>query len=620
MIKILEILIVAVYSISSLSAGIFILNMTHRRCLINRHISAVAFLGISFVIGTGFYATIWSLLLSSGFFSLSVVILVLLIGLGSGAKSIWLTTCEAIKQILLLKKDFQNEDRIWKLLIVLTLCIIGLTICTSFRPLHPQGDASAFYMALPKLLAISQKITYLPGYENFTTIGLIGEFNYAALMAMGAGDNAKLISLFIIIVCALILSSFARFVGCQRRGQWIAVLILFSSSAVTLLAGDGKVDLFAAMFGLCTFYILFTNENKNIKIYFLAGLIAGFSLIAKLSYAPLILPCSLLYIAWKCKAEKPLSSCLRGPILFLLGTLIPISVHMYKNWALLHEPLAPFYYFQGNPFDVNWVEVNKQWFSDAITSKILITYPLALVFGKFPMQYGNISFLIVAFIPLAIVLPNNLISKNNAVFQLSFLGIIGILIWVILRPSVLAPRYFLYTTLILIPLASYCAELMFNKNISPKWFANSIIICCIVSALLCIYSNKYYAFQGLRAVVKPATKLEPPVVQASLMLNKLAEKGDRVFSLNYFTYWMRADLLKSMSTKWEMGEALKEGKNNGHIWNFIHSNQFKYVLINSATHSDIDRFLKLEKVPDYLHVFKVFEKNDYKIYEVKSTI
>ena len=55
-----------------------------------------------------------------------------------------------------------------------------------------MGDAAAFYMILPKIMANSHELIPVPGYESFMSVGLQGEMHYAALMVLGSADAAQL--------------------------------------------------------------------------------------------------------------------------------------------------------------------------------------------------------------------------------------------------------------------------------------------------------------------------------------------------------------------------------------------------------------------------------------------
>ncbi len=493
---ILDIIVCVFYSIACAGLGSFVLGLFGVDIKKDSRLSPIVSVCLALLAGIGSLAAVWSVLLSLGQFNRWVIIVFLALSLLIGIKSVWVLKKGLRDQVKMLLLDVKNENRVWQFIIVLGMLLVLVATGMVFRPLHPQGDAAAFYMVLPKMLAASQKIGFLPGYENFTTVGLIGEFHFAALMSLGCGENAKLIIWPLIISGTFILTSLVRIGGGNRKAQWLAVIMLFSSSAVTLLIGDGKVDLFAAVFGLAVVYILCSKLERTKSFYVLAGLMAGFAVIAKLSYAPLIIPCGVLLIIWRNIGKKSFRHNIQDICLFGLGAFLPAVVHLYKNWALLKEPLAPFIYISGNPFDQNWIDVNQKWFSDEITSKILLTYPLAFVFGQYPMQYGTISFMILAFLPLFLCVSTANYFQTRTTIQIFIIGCIGLITWIIYRPSVFAPRYYLYTLILLIPLAAYSVENVLTEKRNPRWLLSVITWCCIMGSVMALSNGSYYARLG----------------------------------------------------------------------------------------------------------------------------
>ncbi len=74
---------------------------------------------------------------------------------------------------------------------------------------------------------------------------------------------------------------------------------VFTSSAVIWLSGDGKVDLFGMALGLAAYYWAVQIRYEQTKIpLFLTGIFSGLSIVAKLSYAVVMIPSIALLVLW----------------------------------------------------------------------------------------------------------------------------------------------------------------------------------------------------------------------------------------------------------------------------------------------------------------------------------
>ena len=86
-----------------------------------------------------------------------------------------------------------------------------------------------------------------------------------------------------------------------RRGQWIALTMLFTSSAIIWLSGDGKTDLFAVAFGFAAIYWgMQLRHGSWWMAFWLTGLFSGFAIVAKFSYLPVMAPAIFLLVLWGC--------------------------------------------------------------------------------------------------------------------------------------------------------------------------------------------------------------------------------------------------------------------------------------------------------------------------------
>ena len=305
----------------------------------------------------------------------------------------------------------------------------------------------------------------------------------------------------------------------------------------------------------------------------------------------------------------------------ILGMSLPIGVHLIKNWVLIGEPFAPFVFIKSNPFGGAWT--NQRWYTPKVIKKIILTYPLALTYGRYPMQYGTMSTMVLAFIPLVLLLPKPERLVKSSMFQITIMGLLGVVIWKLLRPGVFAPRYILYALLLSVPLAAGCAEYISKKETGTRWLATLIVGTCIVSLCINIREFGNYNYDGQLVNYISGRSDDSAVIgpgyRAAEKLNDTAEIGAKVLSLTYSTFWHRLDLLASLSNARARVRNYFRTRSNStseEAWTFFYKEGFNYVFINETTHGYIYKFLDLKQVPDWLEVQIIFEEKDYKIYRL----
>ena len=576
----------------------------------------------TFLLGSGVLATLWSIVLSLHAFYVyivfGIVITFALIGCRFilKEKSGIRTTLSAYWQYL------TSLSLAWKGIICLTATIILQTAIVSLSPLQSNGDAAAYYMVLPKLFNETHTFSLLRGYETFMTIGIHGELHFASLMSLGSDWGAKLITWPIGIACAIILAEITKIVGASTRAQIITIAMVYTSTAYILLIGDGKTDLFGAAMGCAAFLWLIRNdiEFKSYR-YLIVGLFTGFAIIAKISYLPVIIPCIFLFTIWNHFTEKEnkisskldgLSVLGRNIIWILIGLTLPGIIHVIKNWLLFGEPFAPFFYIGNNLFPDRWV--NQSWFSPEDIRKIILTYPLALIFGKYPMQYGNLSVLLLAFAPLLILIPRSRESLNSIAVKLLITGVAGVIIWIIIRPGAFAPRYILFLLLFFIPIVSWSIDYVLSNEKRPRIL--STVISLIFLSYLIVF-NGLYAQKVAERFDKNTERQS--LIKASTILNELTDSDDRVLSLSPFTYWLKSEILLNLATAEEADKIVNsEEKSSTDIWNLIYDFDFDYVLIDKNTDSQLTQKLFTPFANNDFVVNKIFQEQHYSIFEVKS--
>jgi len=606
------------YSAACSGAGILFLKLFGAHADRMERISAGTILATGFVLGQGILASIWLLLALGGWFSIEIVgtfcfiitVVGLYIGRGlfSGLKN----------QVASIWRELREDTWGWQLIAGLTVTLCLLWVTSLGRPL--LGDGSAFYMALGKLTAYSHRLIPLPGFEGFTNVGLQGELHFAALTALHSPEAAKLFSWPTISAAGIILASLGRVVGMGRRGQWLTLSMLFSSSAVVSLSGDGKVDLFAVALGLAAYYWAVQIRFARTKIaLLLTGLFSGFSIIAKLSYAPVMVPTIALLVLWGYEAEfknkgqwrSTFRSFIGGCTVILAGLLLAFIPHFAKNGLLYHNPISPI-----GSGGIGWL--NQTWFGPEVTRWILLTYPLALTYGSYWAQYGNLSPLILAFLPLMFYLPRPRPFFSSPLVAITLVALAGIGVWIIYNPSVFSPRYILALLLLLILLPARCAEFVSLNDQRPRLLAMGVIVSTIVVLIaggLSFLDQVFFPSATIQYLARTMDecKRDGEYCRAMSRINRDAESGDRVYVASYQHYWLRGDLLQCANNQ---NDPFSSGAVGEQMWLELYQNGFKYLLIDESTHGFMVERLDLDHVPKWVKLKLKYNTMPLSVYEM----
>jgi hypothetical protein len=477
--------------------------------------------------------------------------------------------------------------------LILSLIVLGFGMAALVHP--PVGDAEAFYITYAKIMAATGTLAPMPGlYHAFSTISLPGELHFTALMVLADVHAAKFFVWPVALSGAAMITGIARICHLGRLGQLFTVVFLFTSSTFTLYIFDGKVDLFAAALGLAAFYwALVSGKNETPRDFLpLIGIFAGAATVAKFSYLVTFVPALVLLILWGCQAKKegglPVAAREAGVRLILtaLWAAVAWGPQLLKNAVLFDAPLAP---FLGTSQEADWLR--QVWFSAETTLWIILTYPLALVFGKYPMQGGGLSLLVIAFAPLALMLARPASMRESPLMAITFAAVLGTVVWVILKPSIIAPRYILAPLLLFFPLVAKAAENVWVNDTYP-YLLRIGIWGTVISALtftsyilLPIPGATWSYLQGRLHPCALASDYCPPFKE----LNLKAAPGDRVLLGTYYGYWLRPDLLQCRDLPNEMQALEQEGGGR----EALRRRGFRFVVIDLSTHAPLIERLSL---------------------------
>jgi hypothetical protein len=504
----------------------------------------------------------------------------------------------------------------------LLILIVFLNFGIKAVVLPPLGDADAFYMVLPKIMAASHRLVPQPNYYAFSQIGFSGEMHFAALMSIASPQAAKLFVWFTALALAGMLIALTSEVGNSRIGKIVSLALLFTSTTVTYYIFDGKVDLFGAAFGLAAYYwALRTESVPGRSPYLLAGLFTGFAIVAKLTSIPVLVPGIIILIVWNnftrqgARKERYLgtmkSLCIVG--LLALCTMIP---HFIKNYALFGEPFAPLLFLKSG----GKLVAEQAYFSYAATKHILLTYPIALVFGQYPMQGGNISVLVLAFMPLLLLFPthNNYAAKRLR--QLAVIAIVGVVLWVFMRPSWIMPRYFLATLLLFIPLAASGVERLFSKQAGHSALLRLAVFISMFIVVCLMIPHQEASFKQLTSyLISKKSDYSPP--RSFAIVNHLAQPGERVFFAGYYGYFFSPEVLQCSNGPDEHVDLIFAKASAAPLdWAYLYDHGFNYLFLDKRTHGWIAGTLQMDTAPPWIFIRTIFEDEMAIIFKISSHV
>lgn len=611
-----SILIVIIYCLACFGIGRFAMSAIRVRR--SGAVPALTFAVATFILGQAVLAAIWVPIGLVGQLNIYFVGIVLLVGVIPAIpclKEFSHSFAPAIKSGF---QKFLGADLPFQIIAAGTFGLMFLFFLSALVS-GPLGDAEAYYMAYPKVMAASGHLSEMPGlYSPFSQIGILGELHFSALMTLGVTEASKLLVLPIAVSAGLMLALICKQAGVNREGQWMSFVILFTSTGFTNHIWDGKVDVFPVALGLVAVYWIMSEERLSEAGLRVIGLVSGFALVAKFSYIPILVPSFFLLIAWRLYVSTEGEFSPREYIHKLtvdsvaLGFWFSIAwvPHLFKNWILFDAPLAPFIGMAPS--------LSLPWFSSEDTEWILKTYPLALVFGRYPGQSGNLSFLWLALLPLVFFAPRKNPILNSPLVQLTVIGIVGVIIWMLIRPSWIAPRYIFISLALLIPVVAWATGVLYAQE-GKFSILRAGILATTLSALFFVsyphITNTVVKIFDNSA--KGDCALAGAYCGAFKRLNSMMPYGSRMYFVGYFGYWARPDMLQCQLSNYEM-KSLDRMEDGNERWNYLVERGVEYIVVDPTSYPSQAEEFGAEMAPSWINRELIIDNSELKVWRLLS--
>lgn len=502
-----------------------------------------------------------------------------------------------------------QDSPLWLLLLLLCFGVwiyffggLGTTV---------DGDSVAFYYALAKLTAATGKLAPLPGYELFSGITLYGDMISALFMLLKMPDfTQKMYGWLHMLPAILLFYSVFKKTCDSRRAGILAAVFLCTSTAYLFLTPFGKNDSLPVSFCVAAVFCLLqaVSVRETKTLFALAGLFAGCAVGIKYSYLIILCPWLLVVSVYVVYKQVSLNSyrifisnfvklsCVTGGVFLLF-----LAPHFLKN-ILWYGSLVG-------------LSSSHVYFSTITTIRLLLLYPLALVYGNFWVQGGHLTPLLLALLPFVFMLSRKewALREGAVVYWLGALAGLGA--WLVLVTSVFQLRYILAVYLCLgIPLWLSAAA------VSKKSKAMSLLI--VMLSVLSFYgawkhskSDLYHNWENTRHYIESGDPLfiyggMSSFYLAQSKLNETAPENARVF-LMYYRYWLRPDLLEHARKSSEPTYFATKDE----FWRFIIDNDFSYIQMDFTT-IHLEEYI--HEPPEGVRVSPVYVNDEcsVKIYKV----
>jgi hypothetical protein len=612
--------LLAFYALACIGFGSLSMRLIARKAWRLDDQPAYVVTAVYFLLGQGLLGNLWVVIALFGWFSPWVVGTLCVLFIAASLKPISLLAKRLLPELRNGIVRFRTASWPWKLIVLLAITLMLLAGVGSLLP--PSSDAAAFYMPVARIISASHQLGPPRGTgEGWSHIGLLGELHYASLISLGSAEVAKEFNWLVGLATAVMVAAVCSRVGLSSKGQWVAIIMVATSTAVTSVIMNGKVDLFAASLGCAAFYYaLQWGSNQQNHSLWLTGLFTGMAVVAKLSYAAALVPAVLILIVWQMAArqEEDLPKGARGlkyasTILQLgCGMALMAIPHMLKNGLLFGQPLAPFIATTGGGI------ITQEWFSPEVTRILVLTYPIALILGYTPMQGGHLSPLLLAFLPFAFYLQRPRRFFSSPLVQLTLSAMLGVAVWLVISPSILAPRYLLATVLMIIPVVAKGVDHVMQDRTRSRLLLGGTYATLLVLLAFSMITVGTFANQAVQIITGAyeVCDLHRADCWGLSLLNQHADMGDRVFIVGYYSDWLRPDLLQCVSNGAERNAALRSPSTEER-WAYLIDRGFRFIAIEPGF-TTYDEALDISEAPEWIEHVEIFQETGYRVHQIES--
>ena len=280
--------------------------------------------------------------------------------------------------------------------------------------------------------------------------------------------------------------------------------------------------------------------------------------------------------------------------------------HLFANWMILGDPYA----FISSYTNIN--SASGPW--DADLDQILalrLLYPLVATFRNTPQSLGNISPLVVAFLPaLFIADVRRKLKLPRELLSLTAISAVTLVLWISTFFTVVELRYVLFLWIILFLPTAEIIDLTLNSG--DHLFKN--MMGGVVVTLL-IFINIRTLFISLDSYSPLDQQGNPQCYDYVFCeylkpINKTATPGDRVLALGAYRYYLRTDLFECSTTHEEYSILHDLSYQSPEVfWQEVYRRGYKYIAYENdytVRHLRFGIVPDIDNVPSWIELEPIF--------------
>ena len=459
----------------------------------------------------------------------------------------------------------------------LTWLMVGCALLTASARI--SYDSSAIYFSDAKLVAHTGKFGFFTD-GTFVASVMQSVLPQTILLQTFGDQSARMIAwisgLLVLILCL----GLGEKVGLTKHAQSILPIILLTSTAFFDLLGDGKVDLSSTAPAIAAIYWLVTLKSSHkVSSLIIVGLLCGISISMRPFNAFLFVIFISMYFIHQAILVRFSGEFLKE----IFGSLIWISFgvgilgifHLFVNWVLYKD----FFAFIKSLAAINSASGPWDNASNAIFW-LRALYPLMATFRNSPQSLGNISPLVIGFIPgiFLDVVRNNL-RISNKLKHLTWYAGVTIFAWLLTFFTVVEIRYVLFLWLILfLPASEIIASFLDHGEVLLRkyGFVSIIFLSTMILIRTVLISGATYSPINLN---KSPICSDYTACTFFQSINKIASSGERVLMLSPYRYYLREDLLycSSQYQDYSKLQSLSQSIDHNLFWEQVYQLGFKYI-------------------------------------------
>lgn len=547
------------------------------------------------LIGCLFYYCVWLTVGVFWGFSYYVITLVLMLGNCFLVGCIFKIRGKIFTEYGNLVGVYNSLPRFWG--VTLLVLLFG-SIFVFFQTVNSgvSGDAEACYAFLAKYFSNYGAIIRPPSYELFVKYGFWTETHFTILYFLGGLISIKSFIFVYGLLAAYFTGKIAENCGAGAIGVIIAWILVFTSTVFTRNFVSGKTDSIVCAVGIAAcFWLIEIFRSKNpYRISVVCGMLIGSAILAKISYVPILGIITIICVIWQATVygvrfagkgflvEVGKRSILCFLVIGVVVVLCSIP-HLVKNYHLFNDPFAPF----------TEASLAQVWFNTRTTAYILKIYPIAVTFGLFPMQVGNVSPLVLFCLPF-FLRPGRFYKKESS-FGVVFVScVLSIVAWKFVSPSMVAPRYIMAAFFLFFSCCAVVLEKSIFQNEGHNFLKFYVGSCMMLGLLI----------GGL--VFLKTDRYNSDFVNQMERVNKIATTDSVVVFYGYYGYYLRDDLMAGLVTYMSSKESIRSS---------VTEKAVEFVLVQSELEGVFkDHFPSLDNDGFRLSLFDQGER--YKTYRV----